>query len=84
MNTHQPALSTITIAIPNMSILKTQTMNPNTGYMTMPINYQTTWSQPVIPIVLAKISMLPISTYLMWYNVTPPFVPLNPSLYPSY
>jgi hypothetical protein len=84
MNTRQPALSTITITIPNMSILKTQTMNPNTGYMTMPINYQTTWSQPVIPIVLAKISMLPISTYPMWYNVIPPFVPLNPSLYPSY
>jgi hypothetical protein len=28
--------------------------------------------------------MLPTSTYPMWYNVIPPFVPLNPSLYPTY
>jgi hypothetical protein len=28
--------------------------------------------------------MLPISTYPMWYNVIPPFVPLGPSLYPTY
>jgi hypothetical protein len=28
--------------------------------------------------------VLPTSTYPMWYNVIPPFVPLNPSLYPTY
>jgi hypothetical protein len=28
--------------------------------------------------------MLPISTYLMWYNVIPPFVPLDLSLYATY
>jgi hypothetical protein len=28
--------------------------------------------------------VLPISTYLMWYDDIPPFVPLNPSLYPTY
>ncbi len=28
--------------------------------------------------------MLPTSTYLMWYNVIPPFMPLDPSLYPTY
>jgi hypothetical protein len=28
--------------------------------------------------------MLPTSTYPMWYNVIPPFVPLDPSLYPTY
>jgi hypothetical protein len=28
--------------------------------------------------------MLPISTYPMWYNVIPPFVPLDLSLYPTY
>jgi hypothetical protein len=28
--------------------------------------------------------MLPTSTYQMWYNVTPPFVPLGPNLYPTY
>ncbi len=43
----------------------------------------TTWSQPVTPIVPGKISMLLISTYPMWYNVIPPFVPLDPSLYPN-
>jgi hypothetical protein len=28
--------------------------------------------------------MLPTSTDAMWYNVIPPFVPLDPSLYPTY
>jgi hypothetical protein len=28
--------------------------------------------------------MLPISTYPMWYNVIPPFVPLDLNLYPTY
>jgi hypothetical protein len=28
--------------------------------------------------------MLPISTYPMWYNVIPPFMLLDPSLYPTY
>jgi hypothetical protein len=28
--------------------------------------------------------MLLTSTYPTWYNVIPPFVPLYPSLYPSY
>jgi hypothetical protein len=28
--------------------------------------------------------MLPISTYPMWYNVIPPFVHLDPSLYLAY
>jgi hypothetical protein len=28
--------------------------------------------------------MLPTSTYPMWYNVIPPFVPLDLSLYPTY
>jgi hypothetical protein len=28
--------------------------------------------------------MLPTSTYPMWYNVAPPFVPLVPSLHPTY
>jgi hypothetical protein len=35
----------------------------------------------VTPIVLSKINMLSTSTYPMWYNVIPPFVPLDPSLY---
>jgi hypothetical protein len=28
--------------------------------------------------------MLPTSTYPMWYNVIPPFVPLDLNLYPTY
>jgi hypothetical protein len=28
--------------------------------------------------------MLPTSTYPMWYNVIPPFVPLDPNLYLAY
>jgi hypothetical protein len=84
MNTPQPIFSTTTIVVPNVSILRTQTMNLNIGHTTVPTNYQTIWSQPITPIVPNKTSMLPISTYPMWYNVIPPFVPLDPSLYPGY
>jgi hypothetical protein len=59
-------------------------MNPSIGHMVVHVNYQTTWSQPVTPIVPYKTGMLPTSTYPMWYDVIPPFVPLDPSLYPTY
>jgi hypothetical protein len=84
MNVHQPILPTTTIVVPNVSILITQAMNPSTSHTIVPINYHTTWSQPITSIVLGKTNMLPISTYPMWYNVIPPFVPLNPNLYPIY
>jgi hypothetical protein len=84
MNVHQPILPTTKIIVPNVFILGNQSMNPSIVHTTIPINYHTTWSQPVTPIVLGKTSMLPISTYPMWYNVIPPFVPLDPSLYPTY
>jgi hypothetical protein len=38
----------------------------------------------VTPILPSKTDMLPISTYPMWYNVIPPFVPLDFSLYLAY
>jgi hypothetical protein len=41
MNIHQPVLPTTTIVIPNVFVLKTQTMNPNISHMTIPINYHT-------------------------------------------
>jgi hypothetical protein len=84
MNTHQPIFPATTIEVPNVYVLGTQAMNFGIGHRVILINYQTTWSQPVTPIVLGKTSMLLISTYLMWYNVIPPFVPLVPNLYPSY
>jgi hypothetical protein len=62
MNIHQLVLPTTTIAIPNVSILGTQAMYPNTVHTTIHVNYQITWSQPIIPIILGKISMLPTST----------------------
>jgi hypothetical protein len=61
-----------------------QAMNLNIGHATILVNYQTTWSQPITQIVLSKTSMLVISTYPMWYNVIPPFVPLDPCLYLAY
>jgi hypothetical protein len=39
MNIHQPVLPTITIAIPNVFVLRTQAMNLNIGHMVIPINY---------------------------------------------
>ncbi len=81
MNMHQPIIPTRTIEVPNVYVLETQAMNPNICHMAVLVNYQTTWSQPITPIVLGKPNMLPISTYPTWYNVIPPFV--HPSLYPT-
>ncbi len=58
-------------------------MNFSIGHTTIPINYPT-WSQLVTPIVQSKTNMLPTTTYPMWYNVIPLFVPLDFSLYPTY
>jgi len=41
MNVHQPVLPTTTIIVPNVSILKTQAMNPSIIHTTIFINYQT-------------------------------------------
>jgi hypothetical protein len=54
-------------------ILGTQAMNPGIVHTIVHVNYQTTWSQPITPIIPCKTSMLPTSTYLMWYNVITPF-----------
>jgi hypothetical protein len=54
----------------NVSVLGTQAMNPNIGY--------------TIVHVPGKTSMLPTSTYPMWYNVIPPFIPLDANLYLVY
>jgi len=74
MNVHQPILPTTTIIIPNVRVLGTQAMNPNIVHTTIHVNYQTTQSLPVTPIILGETSMLPTSTYPMWYNVTPPTI----------
>jgi len=84
MNVHQHVLPTITTIIPDVYVLGTQAMNPNIDHMVIPVNYQITWSQLIRPIVPSKTNMLPTSTYPMWYNVIPFFVPLDPSLYPAY
>jgi hypothetical protein len=76
MNNHQPILPTTTITIPNLFVLITEAMNPSTGHTIILVNHQTTWSQPITPIIPGKTSMLPTSTYPMWYNIIPPFVPL--------
>ncbi len=39
VTTHKLVLPTITIAIPNVSILGTQAMNPSIGHTTIPIIY---------------------------------------------
>jgi hypothetical protein len=84
MNIHKLVFPTTTTVVPHVSAFKIQAMNPSTSHMAVFVNYQTTWSQPITPIVLSKTNMLPTLTYLMWYNAIPPFVPLNPSLYPAY
>jgi hypothetical protein len=84
MNTYRLVLPTTTIAVSNVFVLGTQAMNPSIAHIAVPVNYQTTWSQPITPIVLGKTSMLLTSTYPMWYNDIPPFAPLDPNLYPTY
>jgi len=49
MNTHQLVLPTIIIIVANVFKLGIQAMNLSIGHTVVPINYQTTWSQPVIP-----------------------------------
>jgi hypothetical protein len=39
MNIHQPIFPTTIVAIPNLSILGTQAMNPSIGHMVIHINY---------------------------------------------
>jgi len=84
MNVHQLVLPTTKITIPNVFVLGIQAMNLSIGHMVVFVNDKITWSQLVTLIVLSKIVMLLTSTYPMWYNVMPPFVPLDPSLYPTY
>jgi hypothetical protein len=54
MNTHKLVFLTTTITIPNVFVLRFQAMNLNIVHTTIPINYQTTWSQLVIAIVPCK------------------------------
>jgi hypothetical protein len=84
MNVHQHVIPITTTVVSNVSILWIQTMNHGIGHTTIHVNYQKTWSQLVTPIVLGKTSRLPTSTYLIWYNVIPPFVPYDIGLYIVY
>jgi hypothetical protein len=71
MDIHQLIFPTTTIAVHNVFVLGIQAMNPNIVHIVVIVNYQTTWSQLITSIVLSKTSMLPTSTYPMWYNVIP-------------
>jgi hypothetical protein len=71
MNTHQCVLPMNIIIVLNVYVLGSQIMNLSMGQMVIPINYQTTWSQPVTQIVPSKTNRLHTSTYPMWYNVIP-------------
>jgi hypothetical protein len=84
INTHQHVFPTTMITLPNVSILGTQAMNIGICHTTIHVNDPITWLQPITLVVPSKTSMLPTSTYPMWYNVIPPFAPLNLSLYLAY
>ncbi len=84
MNVHQFALPTTTTILPHVSVLRNQAMNPSIGHTVIPIQYQTTWPQPITLIVLSKTNVLLTLTYPMWYNVIPLFVSLDPNMYPTY
>jgi hypothetical protein len=43
MNTYQLVIPTTTIAVPNVSILGTQDMNPSITHSAVPVNYHTTY-----------------------------------------
>jgi hypothetical protein len=42
MNTYQHVLPTTTIIVPNVIVLRTQTMNLSIAHIVVPINYQIT------------------------------------------
>jgi hypothetical protein len=70
MSIHQHVLPTTTITIPNVSILRTQAMNPSIGHTTILVNYQTTWSQPLHQLYHVKLVcylLQHIQCGIMWY-----------------
>ncbi len=81
MNVHQLVFPTTTTATHNVFILGTQTMNPNIGHTIIHVNYQTTWSQTITPIVSSK----PVC-YLLQHTqcgiMSYPYCALN--MYPTY
>jgi hypothetical protein len=84
MNVHQLVILTTTILLANVCILGTQAMNLSISHMVVHVNYQLTWRQPITLVLPSKTTILPTSTYPLWYNVIPPFVPLDPNLYLTY
>ncbi len=67
-----------------MPIQGIQVTNPSIGHTTIHVSYQSTWQPNVTPFVPSKTNVLFTSTYPMWYNVIPLYVPLDPNLYPTY
>jgi hypothetical protein len=84
MNVHQLVSLTTTILLPNVSTLGIQATNLSIGHTTVQVNYQLTWQQPITLVVPSKTTILPTSTYPLWYNIIPPFIPLDPNLYLIY
>jgi len=59
-------------------------MNPTFGHTIIPIRYQLILQSHVTPFVPHSTDVFLHLTYPMWYNVIPPYIPLNPNLYSTY
>jgi len=84
MSFHQLVLPTTTIVLPNVLVQQIQVMNSSFGHMAIFVNYQPTKQPPITPFVPNKTNVVPTFTYPMWYNVIPPYILSNPSLYLAY
>jgi hypothetical protein len=49
-----------------------------------PIGQHLGWQQIVTPLIIRQPRVVPYPPYPMWYNILPPFVPMDPNLYSIY
>jgi hypothetical protein len=60
-----------------------QQIQPQLGLVTNPtlVNQHLGWRQLVTPLIARHPKVVPYPPYLMWYNIVPPFVPMDLNMY---
>jgi hypothetical protein len=49
-----------------------------------PINQHLSWQQFVTPLIVRQHVVISHPSYIMWYTIVPPFVPMDPNMYFMY
>jgi hypothetical protein len=60
-----------------------QQIQPQLGLVTNPtlVSQHLGWRQLVTPLIARQPKVVAYPPYLMWYNIVPPFVPMDPNMY---